>query len=331
MARLDSDSLTLVFSFLCGCDFLKAIRVNRRWLQFRFKPAAWPDSRPCGAHMPDLLSAFGNWLKNDTTAQMACVGLAHIDASCVKVLLERGVLERLVQLLARDLDGGGETIALQVAVLQVLFQIGWLNDGEHSERMCAAGVLPPVLRSVRSPNERVNIKAITILGNLCYGGDPSVTIEAAIADDLVPVLMQHVRAYPLDQPVGHPAAALASIAFRGTGEHRSVLLQQGFLPIMAEFVRRYVLRSVGKATHIRLPNEQRYLCDRLTALTNLLRTARKEAVAEGWPVEKIIAIPTTQCGARSEWEAMLEHWHPTVRKAVECFLHEHYPTQHDEP
>jgi hypothetical protein len=325
MARLDSDSLTLVFSFLCGCDFLKALRVNRRWLQFRFKPAAWPSYRPCGAHMPRLLSVFRTLLSADCTTSAASMMLSSLDGRCVRMLLEGGVLTRVVALM-----DSSESL-LQFTALMILSQFGYVEQGTFIPRMADAhGVMPAVLPLLRSPAEFVQAKATTTLATLC-SASPS-HIEAVMRDGAVPVIMEQIRKRDPSLFVGHPAAALASIALAGSDYHRLLLLHEGFLPLLSAFTLRYGNWSVKKPPQQRMRNEAQELSELLTALARMVSTEATNTTTTtttaldglAWTGDCVSVIAQEQCGPVEQWRPLLDHWNPGVCEAMERFLRECY-------
>jgi hypothetical protein len=90
MSRLDSDSLALCFSFLCGCDWFRTMRVCRRFVSLRFKPTAWPSSLPCGRHTPQLVQALVVLQNHVSTAVIARDGVSRLDSEG-SVLCNMGV------------------------------------------------------------------------------------------------------------------------------------------------------------------------------------------------------------------------------------------------
>jgi hypothetical protein len=92
MARLDSDSLALCFSLLCGCDWFRTMRVCRRFVGLRFKPASWPSSLPCGRHTPQLVQALMVLQKDVSTAAIARDGVSRLDAEGRLLFLEQSSL-----------------------------------------------------------------------------------------------------------------------------------------------------------------------------------------------------------------------------------------------
>jgi hypothetical protein len=326
MARLDSDSLTLVFSFLCGCDFLKAIRVNRRWLQFRFKAAAWPSYRPCGAHVPRLLSVFRALLSKDCTTSAASMMLSALDGRCVRMLLDGGVLTRVVALM-----DSGESL-LQFTALMILSQFGDVEQGTFVSRMADAhGVVPAVLRLLRLPVEFVQAMATTTLATLCAASPAHV--DEVMRDGAVPVIMDHVRKRDPSLFVGHPAAALASLALAGSEDHRRLLSSAGFLPLLSAFTLHYGKWSVKKPPQQRMRNEAQEISNLIESLAKMISTAAAATITtttttawEGraWTGDSVAVIAREQCGPVEQWRPLLEHWNPRVCEAMERFLRECY-------
>jgi len=279
-----------------------------------------------------MLSVFRTLLANDRTAEAAGKGLSNIDAASVRVLLDGGMLERVLELMNRS------TSSLQLTGLLLLFQFGFVDQGVFASRLAAApGVLPALLRLMRSSDASVHAKATTTLGNLCYGSPDQ--IESVVRDGAVPVIMEQIRKRDPSLVVGHPAAALASIAFVGSDDHRRVLLREGFLPLHAEFTLRYGSRSANKPPSHRLPSESQYIIDLLGSLANMLRTAAMKLsnnnpttatptaaeVAEwAWTGDSVAVIAREQCGPMEQWRPLLEHWNPRVCEAMERFLHDYY-------
>jgi hypothetical protein len=151
--------------------------------------------------------------------------------------------------------------------------------------------------------------------------------------------MEQIRKRDPSLVVGHPAAALASVAFVGSDDHRRVLLREGFLPLHAEFTLRYGSRSANKPLTHRLPSESQYIIDLLASLANMLRTAAVKpssnnpttatpAIAEvaewAWTGDCVSVIAREQCGPIEQWRPLLEHWNPRVCEAMERFLHDYY-------
>jgi hypothetical protein len=91
--RVDSDSLCIISSFLCGCDFLRVIRVCRRWSSLRLRPAAWPSPQPCDAHSDEHVAAFYDLFEQrGAMFNVACIAFRRTGGAGVRLLLERGVL-----------------------------------------------------------------------------------------------------------------------------------------------------------------------------------------------------------------------------------------------
>jgi hypothetical protein len=86
--RVDLDSLCVISSCLCGCDFLRVIRVCRRWSGLRLKPAAWPSPQPCDAHIDEHVAAFYPLFEVDTKLPLACDAFSYIGAPGVGRLLD---------------------------------------------------------------------------------------------------------------------------------------------------------------------------------------------------------------------------------------------------
>jgi hypothetical protein len=186
--------------------------------------------------------------------------------------------------------------------------------------MADDGVLPELLRLIHSPHKEIASKAITVLGNTCYGNPAQITrvMEAGA----VPVIMKYIRERPVDQLVEHPAAALACMAFRGTDLHRRVLLREGYLPQMALYIVRYCARGAAKSVRNRDSGEPRYIVDLLSAMSFMLRTAALDAPPSG--VNSLQSLVMRECGPRSTFDSMLDHWSERVRDAVTNFQREFY-------
>jgi hypothetical protein len=326
MACLDSDSLALCFSFLCGCDWFRAMRTCRRWVGLRFKPASWPSSLPCGREVARVVETMTLLLADDATVEAACIGLSPLRADGVRLFIEGGALPRVVELLADRMPQ-----KLQIAALRWCNLMCYAEEGVHAPRMAAEGVLAALLRLVRSsPYESVRTVSIVVIGNSCFG-NPAQN-PAVIDSGALPIIMDVIRTRAAtavadggDQNmVDHPAAALACMAFRGTDNDRRALLREGFLPFLCKFTLLYCARSVAGPVPRRLAGEPRYIVDLLAAMRYLLRTAELDLSAGS---DSLRSLMVRECGPRLTFEPMLAHWSDRVRDAVVTFQREFYEAQ----
>jgi hypothetical protein len=204
----------------------------------------------------------------------------------------------------------------------------YAEEGVHAPRMAAEGVLAALLRLVRSsPFEPVRTVSIVVIGNSCFGNPAQnrTVIEAGA----IPIIMDAIRSRAAadggDQNmVDHPAAALACMAFRGTGDDRRALLREGFLPFLCKFTLLYCARSVAGPVARRLDGEPRSIVDLLAAMRYLLRTAELDLPAGS---RSLHSLMVRECGPRSTFEPMLAHWSDWVRDAVATFQCEFYAAQ----
>jgi hypothetical protein len=304
--RVDSDSLCIISSFLCGCDFLRIIRVCRRWSGLRLRPVAWPSPQPCDAHSDDHVAAFYDLFEQrGVMFNVACLALRSSTAGGVRRLLERGVLDSLMPRLETDRPSD--------AMLSLLLHISRTDDGAHVGVLVSRGIIGKLGELIdRLGEDAVRRRACGVLAAVLYGST-AVEVDVAVQDGLIPVL---VARSACDSFNDHFAVqALTYICLRGTDAHRRALLAANFLPLLLEEARHMAGSSDHDArrTELQVRKEVGFALDLLSALSLLLRTAS--------PMDAEAAVvasssPKAAHVLRAELAALGEHWHPAVRAQV---------------
>jgi hypothetical protein len=291
--RVDSDSLCIISSFLCGCDFLRVIRVCRRWSGLRLKPTAWPDPHPCDTHIDEYVATFYGMLHQ-------CTPAFPTDRE-VRCMLEHGVLSHLLLCLEADRPS--------VSALNLLQHIGWSDDCAHAALLVSRGIIGKLGKLIRRHGEdAVRRRACGVLAAVLYGST-AVAVDAAVQDGLIPVLV----AFPRANGGGHEVAmqALTYMCLRGNDAHRRALVAGNVIPLLMEVARHGTPRSSGVPE---LPPERNdrlkidALLDLLRALSLLLRAARETNVQCIWRADAT--------------KPVLKNWRPDVRDEVFELLRE---------
>jgi hypothetical protein len=321
LARLDTDSLSLCFSFLCGCDWSRTMRVCRRWVGLRFKPASWPSSLPCVREVARVVETMTLLLANDGTVEAACMALSSVPAYGLRLFIEGGALPRVARLLHKQ-----SSEAVHLALLRLCKQMASLSERVHASLMASKGVLEALfLILFRSSHASVRALGITVLAKLCFY-NPAQN-RWVLQSGVLPIIMGSIRsrdAIAADDELlaDHPSAALAAIALRGTNNDREALLHQGALPLLCTCAVFYCARGAATPVAARLAGEARSIVGLLTAMSLILRAAALDASAAG--ANSLQSLVTRECGPRSTFDSMLEHWSGRVRDAVTKFQREFY-------
>jgi hypothetical protein len=311
MQRLDSDSLCSVISFLCGCDFLRVLRVCRRWSLLRVKPAAWPSARPCSAHSADVVDSFLPLLDvNYFGFHVACTALSTLDTAGVRHLLDLDGLNRLLPLLDE-----GRGVRSRFEVLGIIVRICFVNDAEFAPLVGQAGMVPKLVRLLlnslaQARDAPVGSRAAVVLTNVLYAEparideamqvlpdpDPQAPVvpmadspaaSASSSDSqssgnaFVRALLSMASVGPSQAPSSNGIGCLACIALKGTYAHRQLLLAEGFLPLFVRFIAHQgasIVEPQAKASRTMLSMLSRFF-NRLEALRLLLETQRTTAMA----------------------------------------------------
>jgi hypothetical protein len=322
--RVDSDSLCIISSFLCGCDFLRVIRVCRRWAGLRLKPVAWPSSQPCDVHIIAHVDAFYEVFERRDSFHRACNAFRRVNAAGVCRLLELGVLDHLLPCLATDARDEYSVIH-RCSAMDLLLQIVQ-SDFAHTPLLVSRGIVGKLDRLVRDClSDSVRSKACVVLAAVLCGCSP-VDVDSAVQGGLIPVLVAFFRH---DSSRGHTAVrALTYICLRGNDAHRRALVAGDVPPLLAEMALRRTRDSAALQPKMRLREEIDFVLDQLRALSLLLRTTKAldaEAAMTVPPAAAAAARTTkAQCISRAELEPLLEHWHPSVRDEVDHLLREHF-------
>jgi hypothetical protein len=107
---IDSDSLSIVFSFLAADDFLCAVSVNRQWHSLRTRPAAWPSPlQPCGCLIGKLIPILVSGLHSaDEAQQLHILHSLHrwkgnnARTVAIDVLIDSGIIQTLEAILSHS-------------------------------------------------------------------------------------------------------------------------------------------------------------------------------------------------------------------------------------
>jgi hypothetical protein len=315
MQRLDSDSVCSVISFLCGCDFLRVLRVCRRWSLLRMKPAAWPSARPCSAHSVSVVGAFFPFLDlNSFGFDAACTALSTLDVAGVRRLLEVDGLDRLMPLLDES-----RSLRSRFGVLGIIVRLCFVNDAEFAPLVGDAGIVPKLVRLLlnslsQARDAPVGSRAAVVLTNVLYAeparidealkvqtnSDPHAPLlpmadpPAASASSpgsqrgsggsaCMRALLSMTAAGPAQVFANYGIGCLACMALKGTEAHRRMLLAEGFLPLFVRFIVHQgaslvAPRAPGQTSRITLSILPRFF-NRLEALRLLLETKRTTADA----------------------------------------------------
>jgi hypothetical protein len=321
MARLDSDSLALSFSFLCGCEWFRTMRTCRRWVGLRFKPASWPSSLPCVREVARVVETMTLLLANDGTVETACMGLSSLGSDGMRLFIEGGALPRVAQLLHKQ-----SPEAVHLALLRLCKQMASSEEGAHASHMASKGVLEVLfLILFHSSHASVRALGITVLAKLCFY-NPAQN-RWVLQSGVLPIIMGSIRsrdAIAADDELlaDHPSAVLAAIALRGTNSDRQALLHQGVLPLLCTCAVFYCARGAATPVAARVAGEARSIVGLLTAMSLILRATALDAAAAG--ANSLQSLVMRECGPRSTFDSMLEHWSERVRDAVTKFQREFY-------
>jgi hypothetical protein len=304
MRYVASDSLYLISSFLCGCDFLRVIRVCRRWARLRLTPAAWPPSRPCATHEPAVVDAFFDMLDRPASYNAACIGLASLRSGGpgVRMLLQRGVLARLLSHLSVNTPADTQRFTMTL-----LCRCDFAD--EHVPLLISSAAVPRLVALLSSSHSSASTSSPLLCVNACevlqtlFHDVPALIEVAAAAQDqqgaegCVPRLLSLAMATAASDSSAVAAASstsssssssgpapdprvvrgstivLATVAYKGREVHRRSLLAAGFLPCLLGFIVR-----TGTEIAARPPRQRggpvEFFLNRLRALEALLQTTR---------------------------------------------------------
>jgi hypothetical protein len=328
--RCDSDPLCMAFSFLCGCDYYRTLRVCRRWTALLLRPSSWPMRLPCTFHQVALASTIAPLLKaDDSIAESACNALVALNEQGVDVLLAQNGLKQLTKLMLRD------SPSLQLAAINAVFRCGWVRDGAHSTKLVDCGAFARMLQLCSSPDVHVRGRAMVVVGNVLYGAPEQ--IDVAFKANILPLVLDEIAAGVLQEAFEDPASLLASVAYRANTAQATVLLQAGALPLLRRYVLNYASDSLRKPPLLRDPLEGKYVMELLKALSNLV--SADATVSEAGQVHgstlsldnvphashaKAAAMTTPLfADERPQVAALLEHWSALVREEAARYLREH--------
>jgi hypothetical protein len=339
---VDWDSLCSVISFLCGCDFLRVLRVCRRWSGLRLKPAAWPSPQLCDAHAVSHADAFYGLFEVTSISGITCMAFGHVSAAGVHRLLELGVLELL---LPRPGEKSNGTSFRQCSVLDALKPISRTSGFAHASLLASRGIVDRLSGLVRdSECDGVRIRACAVMAAVLHGST-TAEVNAAVQDGLIPTLLAVARNENNRQ---HAAQVLTSMCLRGNDVHRRALVAGGALPLVVNAVQQELSSSAlipweddlvmlpqGAQVHRAMMEHIDDLLDQLQAVSLLLQTAKRmdeeEAAAVAGPrapTAAAVADPHTttkaQCWTRADLEPKQEHWSPAVRAKLTEVLKEHF-------
>jgi hypothetical protein len=354
MSHVASDSLSLISSFLCGCDFLRVIRVCRRWVRLRLTPAAWPPSRPCATHEPAVVDAFFGMLDRPESYNAACIGLASLRSGGpgVLLLLQRGVLARLLPHLSADTP-----VDTQRFTMTLLCRCDFSD--EHVPLLTSSAAVPRLVALLSSHSTSTSsspplcVNACEVLQTLFH--DVPALIEVAVAQQdqqgaegcvsrLLSLAMAATAsdssASSSSSPDSDPRVVrgsiivLAIVAYKGREVHRRTLLAAGFLPCLLGFIVR-----TGTEIAARPPRQRggpvEFFLNRLRALEALLQTKRamdaevfvaasaSDAIPPPGGMVPSAAIVTdgpSHASMRAQLEPLLDHWHGGIRQHVAQIL-----------
>jgi hypothetical protein len=355
MQRLDSDSLCSVISFLCGCDFLRVLRVCRRWSLLRMKPAAWPFSRPCSAHSVSLVDTFFPLfdIRHNQSFDASCIALSTLDGAGVQRLLELDGLNGLLPLL----DASHES-RIHDGVLRVLERVCSVDDSHFAPLLGEAGIVPKLVRLLHVHARRPRIQRVGLFiltrvlravparmdealaapsvapaaagaGNISIGatsGDGSNAGSSNGGAYMRMLLYLATAVGPDDEPhlcAGDAVGALMSIVHDGTDAHRNMLLAEGVVPVLVSAI---VLESAGKTdlhpTHTQ--SRLQRICNRIHALWLLLEIKQTATATEVALAAPLCATGGELCATQSSaalYAAAAAPLDASLRAQLEPLLH----------
>jgi hypothetical protein len=320
---VDSDSLCIISSFLCGCDFLRVIRVCRRWSGLCLKPTAWPSAQPCDAHSPQHVDAISPLYLEHDLAPLACLAFSDLSGTGVRRLLDLGVLD----LLLPHLDEACDSDLRQSSALDILQQIGQTEGGVHAPLLASRGIVGSlgelVRRHDRDDEDSFRGKACAVLA-VVLRGCTSVEVDIAVQDDLLSVLVAFASRDRFHRRI--VAEVLMWMCLRGTEAHRRALVVGEVLPLLSQVVQREALRSAARRTEDHGRLNIGLILDLLRSISLLLRTAKSLDAEADAALPPAAAAKTTKAQriSRAGFEALQEHWHPEVRAELAKLLREHF-------
>jgi len=344
MSHVASDSLFLISSFLCGCDFLRVIRVCRRWARLRLTPAAWPPSRPCAAHEPAVVDAFFGLLDQPESYNAACIGLSSLRSggSSLRLLLQRGVLRRLLPRLSSDTPAATQRLTM---VLLCRFDF----SDEHVPVLTTSGAIPKLVALLSSPSVSsiLRINVCEVLHTLFHDVPALIDVAAAAVQakgqrvEPEGCLHHLLRLAAASALPGTPEEAdlrvarksvvvLATVAHKGSEGHRRMLLSAGFLPRLLGFIVHAGTEIAARPPLQRGGGPVESFLNRLKALEVLLQTKRAMEAEAAITAAASDTIPPpggmippaavkdglSNAAMRAQLEPLLDHWHVGIRQHV---------------
>jgi hypothetical protein len=314
---VDSDSLCIISSFLCGCDFLRVIRVCRRWSGLRLKPVAWPSPQPCDTHTNEHVATFYPMFEDDLMFPIACHAFHQINAAGVRRLLDLGVLDYLLP----HLEEASVVSPRQSDALELLQHIG----RSHAAVLVSGGILSKLCKLLRChPDDFRRARVCAVLAVVLHGCT-SAEVDSVVQGGLIPALFAFASRH-LDTTVA-TVQVLVHICLRGNDAHRREMVVGGALPLFVQVVQQWTLDSAAMRPEQHDQADIDIILHLLRALSLLLRTATAlDAKVAVVSASAAAAARTTKvpCISRVELEPLLEHWHTGVRSKASELLREHF-------
>jgi hypothetical protein len=319
--RVDSDALCVISSFLCGCDFLRVIRVCRRWAGLRLKPAAWSSAQPCDVHIDEHVAAFFPLFQWRDTVESAFTAFLDFGSAGVRRLVEVGVLDSLLPFLEEAWDRR----SWQHTALWLLQQISWSDECAHASLLVSHSIFGKLNKLMHRNSKHMDYsrsRACAVLAGILYGCT-CAELDATVQGGLIPVLTDF--AVSGKRASDSAVEALTWICLRGDESHRHALVDGDVLPVLAEAVQHRMRSSANQSPEQHNRWEIGHIIDLLRSISLLLRTAKSmdAAAAVATPLPSAAARKSkAHCIPCAELENFREHWHPKVRAEVANVLRE---------